>query len=128
MSGWLLADAAACSCTTSVPTIEVEGLLAQGRCARGAQSARAHEQSARAHETTHRVGLVHRYYVEAESWNEKERILTLKKLDLVEVSIVTFPANPEARIDAVKTALAHGKLPTLREFEAVLREHGFSKA
>lgn len=72
-------------------------------------------------------GLSIGYYVEADSWNEKERILTLTKLDLVEVSIVTFPANPEARIDAVKAAIAHGKLPTLREFETALREQGFSK-
>jgi hypothetical protein len=73
------------------------------------------------------TGLSIGYYVESDSWNEKERVTTLTKLDLVEVSIVTFPANPEARIDAVKAKLARGMLPTLRELEVVLREQGFSR-
>jgi hypothetical protein len=49
------------------------------------------------------------------------------KLDLVEVSLVTFPANDDARVEAVKFKLAHGQLPTIREFEKLLREAGFSK-
>lgn len=73
-------------------------------------------------------GLSIGYYVEADSFNEKDRVRTLTKLDLVEVSIVTFPANPEAQIDAIKSKLAHGSLPTLREFEEILREQGFSKS
>lgn len=51
----------------------------------------------------------------------------LKKLDLVEISVVSFPANRRARIDAVKEALNSGSLPTLPEFERFLREAGFSK-
>jgi uncharacterized protein len=74
------------------------------------------------------TGLSIGYYVEEELWNEKERILTLTKVDLVEVSIVTFPANSEARVDAVKAKLARGLLPTIRELEIVLREQGFSRA
>jgi HK97 family phage prohead protease len=74
------------------------------------------------------TGLSIGYYVEEELWNEKERILTLTKVDLVEVSIVTFPANSEARVDAVKAKLARGLLPTLRELEIVLREQGFPRA
>jgi uncharacterized protein len=73
------------------------------------------------------TGLSIGYYVEAESWNEKDRILTLTKVDLQEVSIVTFPANAEARAEAVRAKLARGVLPTLREFEVVLREQGFSR-
>jgi HK97 family phage prohead protease len=73
------------------------------------------------------TGLSIGYYVEAESWNEKDRILTLTKVDLVEVSVVTFPANSEARAEAVRAKLARGMLPTLREFEVVLREQGFSR-
>src|SRR5690606_29846971 len=51
----------------------------------------------------------------------------LKKLDLMEISVVSFPANRRARIDAVKEALNSGSLPTLPEFEKFLREAGFSK-
>lgn len=73
------------------------------------------------------TGLSIGYYVREDSYDEKERVRTLKKLDLVEISLVTFPANDDARIDAIKSKLAHGSLPTLREFEQLLREQGFSK-
>lgn len=71
-------------------------------------------------------GLSIGYYVLEDSWNEKDRIRTLQKLELVEISIVTFPANQEALIDAVKSQLAGGHLPSLREFEDFLCEAGFS--
>lgn len=51
----------------------------------------------------------------------------LVKLDLLEASIVSFPANRRARVDAVKQALIDGNMPTLPEFEKFLREAGFSK-
>jgi HK97 family phage prohead protease len=48
---------------------------------------------------------------------------TLKKVDLFEVSIVTMPANPKARVGQVKS------IPSIREFEAFLRDAGgFSSA
>lgn len=47
----------------------------------------------------------------------------LTKIDLFEVSLVTFPANPKARIDAVKSA---GGL-TVRDAETALRDAGFSR-
>jgi hypothetical protein len=48
----------------------------------------------------------------------------LKKIDLIEVSIVTFPANDQARIGAVK-----GRGFELREFERLLvRDAGFSRS
>lgn len=74
------------------------------------------------------TGLSIGYWVRESSYDEKTGIRTLTKLDLEEVSLVTFPANDEARIDAVKFKLAHGGLPTLKEFEGILREAGFSKA
>lgn len=46
----------------------------------------------------------------------------LKKLDLRETSVVTFPALREAQIDAVKQKLARGQRLTIREFEGFLRE------
>lgn len=46
---------------------------------------------------------------------------TLKKVELAEVSIVTFPMNGSARIDGVKSA---GDIKTIREFEDFLRDVG----
>ncbi len=73
-------------------------------------------------------GLSIGYYVLEDSWNEKDRIRTLTKLELIEISIVTFPANVEAQIDSVKSMLAKGRLPTLPEFENFLCEAGFSNS
>ncbi|MBN5091692.1 HK97 family phage prohead protease [Stenotrophomonas maltophilia] len=73
-------------------------------------------------------GLSIGYYVREDSWDERERVRTLKKVELVEISLVTFPANDDARIDAIKSKLAHGSLPTMPEFEQILREAGFSKS
>lgn len=51
---------------------------------------------------------------------------TLKKIDLFEVSVVTFPANGKARVAAVKAA---NRVKTIREFEDFLRDAGgFSHA
>ena len=51
---------------------------------------------------------------------------TLKKIDLMEVSVVTFPANGKARVSAIKSAC---DIKTIREFEEWLRDAGrFSNA
>lgn len=52
----------------------------------------------------------------------------LMDLELFEVSLVTFPMNDSARIDMVKSSLESGNLPSLRDFEKLLREAGFSKS
>jgi len=65
------------------------------------------------------------YYVRDSSWDEKTGIRTLKEVELVEISIVTFPANPAAQIDAFKSKLAKGA--TKREIEDRLRDSGVSK-
>lgn len=63
----------------------------------------------------------------------------LLKLDLLEVSIVSFPANARARIDSVKgeswgrleefaRALRDGEPRPVKEFEDLLREAGVPKA
>lgn len=59
--------------------------------------------------------------------DSKTRTRTLKKLDLKETSIVTFPMNDEARVAIVKSRLSNDDLPSLPEFEDLLREAGFSK-
>jgi HK97 family phage prohead protease len=60
----------------------------------------------------------------------------LSELDLMEVSIVSFPANGKAKIDGVKSEgmdefvrrLRDGEPPSIKEFEAVLRDAGFPKS
>lgn len=55
-------------------------------------------------------------------------VRTLKKIDLMEISPVTFPANPKARIGRVKALLEAGDFPTVREFERWLtQDAGFSR-
>jgi len=73
-------------------------------------------------------GLSIGYFVREDSFDEKERIRRLKKLDLMEISLVTFPANEEARVEAVKFSISQGHVPTLPDFERFLREAGFSKS
>lgn len=72
------------------------------------------------------------YWLEDGFWNEKTKVYEIRKVDLIETSLVTFPANIEATIDSVKSAavadmIRRGELPTLRQFEEFLRESGFSK-
>ena len=52
----------------------------------------------------------------------------LKELDLWEVSLVTFPANDEARISDVKSAFARGETPSPKSIERVLRDVGLSRS
>ncbi|KVU27554.1 HK97 family phage prohead protease [Burkholderia ubonensis] len=51
----------------------------------------------------------------------------LSEINLWEVSPVTFPANEDARVQTVKSALAAGTLPDARTFESMLRDMGFSE-
>lgn len=73
------------------------------------------------------TGLSIGYWVVDATYDKATDIRLLKKLDLSEVSLVTFPAKDDARVESVKFKLAHGVLPTLPEFEKLLREAGFSK-
>lgn len=66
--------------------------------------------------------------ISAEPKKGKPGVISLTKLDLFENSIVTFAANERARVEVVKSILDAGALPTVREFEGLLRDAGFSKA
>jgi HK97 family phage prohead protease len=61
----------------------------------------------------------------AKEWQQRskpeEPRRTLKAIDLYEVSLVTFPANPKARVQNVKSTL------TERIAEQALRDAGFSR-
>jgi HK97 family phage prohead protease len=56
-------------------------------------------------------------------YDEEAKVRRLTKLELWEVSIVTFGMNPLAKIQSVKTA---NNIRTKREFEEFLRESGWS--
>ena len=72
------------------------------------------------------TGLSIGYQVRDESYDRVSGINTLKKLDLWEVSLVTFPANDAARVTGVKTV---EEIETLKDAEAFLRDAGgFSKS
>lgn len=62
------------------------------------------------------------YLTQDYHYDQTTGVRTLKKVKLLEVSIVTFPANDKAKVTAVKF------IPkTIREFENWLRDSGFGK-
>lgn len=69
------------------------------------------------------IGFVAKEYSVGTKPKEPKR--TLKSIDLIEVSLVTTPANPKARVQSVKA----DQISTVRDFEAFLRDvGGFSHA
>lgn len=56
--------------------------------------------------------------------DDKKKTRTLKEVDLWEISLCTFPANPRASVTSVKNILA---AKTERELENALREAGLSR-
>ncbi len=59
--------------------------------------------------------------------DDNSGIRTLTKIDLLEVSMVTFPAQDSARIASIKTLIADGRIPEKRLLENFLRDAGFSR-
>lgn len=57
----------------------------------------------------------------------KTGVRLLSELELLEVSIVTFPANDRARVRAVKSHNGAGFLPAEKDVEAHLRDAGLSR-
>jgi HK97 family phage prohead protease len=63
-------------------------------------------------------GLSIGYWARDYSRDQKTGIRTLKELELLEASLVTFAANELAKVTAVKSA----DIKTVRDFEAALRD------
>lgn len=70
-------------------------------------------------------GLSIGFITKADTWDTAKKTRSLQEIDLHECSLVTIPANGEARVTMVKSAEA---ITTIREFEGMLREAGFSHA
>ena len=73
------------------------------------------------------TGLSIGYVLDDYDFDKEKSAFMLKDIDLWEVSLVTFPANDEARISNVKSAIATGQLPTPRNLELILRDAGLSR-
>ena len=59
-------------------------------------------------------------------FNEDLSVRVLKKIDLMEISVVLFPMNPKAKIQRVKS-LGVDDFQTKTDLEAVLRDAGVSR-
>ena len=72
-------------------------------------------------------GLSVGYRLEDYDYDAEKEAFMLKKMDLFEVSLVTFPSNEEARIQNVKNSLAEDETPSPVIVERLLRDAGFSR-
>ena len=96
---------------------DMNGLYVKGRLAMGTQKGKEVYELMKMGAID---GLSVGYRVDAKgySYNDKRKYRVLKEVDLMEISAVTFPMNPRARIQAVKSDF------TVREWEHKLREVG----
>lgn len=67
------------------------------------------------------------YSVIDEKWNQEKGCNDLIKLDIREISVVSFACNEESRLVDIKSRMDDGELPTKRELQEFLRESGLSK-
>ena len=67
------------------------------------------------------------YYLTDYEYSKTDTVCFIKEVDLIEGSIVTFPANEAANVIDMKQ-FNHEALPTLKEFEKFLSDSGFSKS
>lgn len=73
------------------------------------------------------TGLSIGYILKEREYDKEKNVFLLKEIDLWEVSVVTFPANDEARVSDVKSAFARGEIPSQKQIERVLRDVGLSR-
>ena len=94
-----------------------DGLYVKGRLAMGTQKGREVYELMKMGAID---GLSVGYRVDAKGYDydKRKKYRRLKEVDLMEISAVTFPMNPSARIQAVKSDY------TVREWEKKLREVG----
>ena len=59
-------------------------------------------------------------------WDDAKSIRTLTDVELWEVSVVTFPANTQARVDGVKSIAGQG-LSGPEDLRALFRQHGLTR-
>jgi len=97
--------------------LKVEGKLAD--TVRGREAYGLLKMSPRPAITGMSIGYYAKEFVLGTKPDEPRR--TLKKVELVEVSLVTFPANDKARVQSVKSG------PDIRIAEQALRDAGFSR-
>ncbi|WP_342150241.1 HK97 family phage prohead protease [Methylorubrum sp. SB2] len=67
-------------------------------------------------------GLSIGFMTEKDRYDTEKRVRHLEQVRLMEVSLVTFPANPESNVDRVKSAPE-----SERDLEIVLRDAGYSR-
>ena len=96
-----------------------KGLFVKGKLAMGTQKGReAYELLKMGALDGMSIGF--RADPEKQGYNENKRgVRTLKEVDLMEISLVTFPMNESALIETVK-----GDAKNIREWEKILREAG----
>jgi hypothetical protein len=98
---------------------DAKGLFVKGKLAMGTQKGReAYELLKMGALDGMSIGF--RADPEKQGYNENKRgVRTLKEVDLMEISLVTFPMNESALIETVK-----GNAKNIREWEKILREAG----
>jgi HK97 family phage prohead protease len=71
-------------------------------------------------------GLSIGFYVKEYEVDEEEKRRTIKKADLVEISVVEEPADLRARVTQIKSAIDEAK--SLKDFEGILRDAGLPRS
>lgn len=98
------------------------GLKVRGRLAMDTQKGReAHSLLRMGAITGLSIGFMSKKW----TYDEKSGVRTLTEIDLWEVSLVTFPANIQARVTGVKAADV-ANITTIRQAEKALRDAGFT--
>tara|TARA_R100000388_G_C7242548_1_gene162580 strand:- start:214 stop:1086 length:873 start_codon:yes stop_codon:yes gene_type:complete len=99
-------------------TEDGEGLAVQGRLALGTQLGRdAYELMKMG--ALDGLSIGYKADPNKQGYDSRRRRRMLKEVDLMEISLVTFPMNPKARVSSVK-----GEAWTIREWERFLRDEG----
>lgn len=101
-----------------------KGLYVKGRLAMKGEGERVHELLKMGALNGLSIGFV----AKRASRNATTGVRTIHEADLMEVSLVTFPANEMARVKNVKSYFKDSTMPhTPRSFETLLRDNGFSR-